>query len=267
MLLDRLEALVALAAKRRGLVLTATGALARAEALTVASVAGLPRAAATTGEVALLTAVAVAVGLLRVRGQRLEVTSLRAPWSRIAPNLRAGIIYAAWCHRMPWPSVLGADPAIGRLHAGRLRVLHLLHALPPAVDINVPALTRTLIPALEDEDPWVAGEGAEDAGVGAVGKGAGVWGQVDAGVAGEARASVPDPGAEAAGALPPGSDLVACLAAAFLAPLGALGVAELEPAPPATPLRMRLLPEARTVVASALLAAGEEVPVEPLSEN
>jgi hypothetical protein len=57
------------------------------------------------------------------------------------------------------------------------------------------------------------------------------------------------------------------LAAAFLAPLGALGVAELEPEPPATPRRMRLLPEARTVVASALLAAGEEVPVEPLSQN
>jgi|SRR5262245_20872691 len=62
-LLDRLDALVALAQRRRGLVLTPAGALARAEARSVARAAGLPPVA--TGEAGLLAALAVAVGLLR----------------------------------------------------------------------------------------------------------------------------------------------------------------------------------------------------------
>jgi hypothetical protein len=224
-LLDRLEALVALAGRRRGLALMPSGALAGAEVRAIAATAGLPAGAA--GEVALLTAVAVAVGLLRVRGQRLEVTSLRAPWSRIDRRLRAGIVYASWCHRMPWPSVLGPDPAVAALHARRLPILRLLHGLPAAVDVDVAELAVAAAPP----------------------------------PAGQA-----DPGA----ATPTGdrpAQTAARFAAAFLAPLAALGVAELHPPPPATPSRLRLAADARTVVAAALLAAGEDVPTPPVNAN
>lgn len=213
-LLDRLEALVGLVGRRRGLALSPSGALARAEARSVAATTGLPSGA--TSEVALLAAVGVAVGLLRVRGQRLEVTSLRTPWSHIDQRLRAGIIYAAWCHRMPWPPVLGPDQAIDRLHERRVPVLRMLHGLPAAVDVDVAALAE--------------------------------------------RVAGPPAGRS-------GGEATALFAAAFLAPLGALGVADLDPPPPATPGRLRLLPDARTVVAAALLAAGEEVPVAPATAN
>jgi len=50
--------------------------------------------------VELLRAVAEGVGLLRVRGDRLEAASLRNAWSRIDETLRAGLTFAAWCHRV-----------------------------------------------------------------------------------------------------------------------------------------------------------------------
>jgi hypothetical protein len=43
------------------------------------------------------------VGLLRVRGDRLEATSLRHAWAQIDEGLRAGLTFAAWCHGVPWP--------------------------------------------------------------------------------------------------------------------------------------------------------------------
>jgi hypothetical protein len=139
-LLARLDALVALAADRHGLALLPDGRLAAAEARVAARAAGLtPRARPTHGPppslasrsprrrrrrcagdpatarrmggrglalverdaVELLRAVAEGVGLLRVCGDRLEATSLCHAWSQIDEGLRAGLTYAAWCHRVP----------------------------------------------------------------------------------------------------------------------------------------------------------------------
>ena len=50
--------------------------------------------------VELLRAVAEGVGLLRVRGDRLEATSLRHAWTQIDESLRAGLVYAAWCQQV-----------------------------------------------------------------------------------------------------------------------------------------------------------------------
>jgi hypothetical protein len=44
--------------------------------------------------------VAEGVGLLRVRGDRLEATSLRHAWAQIDQGLRAGLCYAAWCQQV-----------------------------------------------------------------------------------------------------------------------------------------------------------------------
>jgi hypothetical protein len=49
--------------------------------------------------VELLRAVAEGVGLLRVRGDRLEATSLRNAWSQIAQTLRRAHL-AAWCQQV-----------------------------------------------------------------------------------------------------------------------------------------------------------------------
>jgi hypothetical protein len=49
--------------------------------------------------VELLRAVAEGVGLLRIRGDRLEATSLRHAWTQIDESLRAGLTYAAWCQQ------------------------------------------------------------------------------------------------------------------------------------------------------------------------
>jgi hypothetical protein len=50
--------------------------------------------------VELLRCVGEGVGLLRVRGDRLEATSLRNAWSKIDETLRAGLVYAAWCQQV-----------------------------------------------------------------------------------------------------------------------------------------------------------------------
>jgi hypothetical protein len=87
-LLDRLDALVALVADRHGLALLPDGRLAAAEARVAVRATGLAlpggsgvRASTVTQReaVELLRAVAEGVGLLRVRGDRLEATSLRTP--------------------------------------------------------------------------------------------------------------------------------------------------------------------------------------------
>jgi hypothetical protein len=107
-LLARLDALVGLAADRHGLALLPGGRLAAAEARIAARAAGLasPREPAgrrpgTTQReaVELLRAVVEGVGLLRVRGDRLEATSLRHAWAQIDEGLRAGLVYAAWCQQ------------------------------------------------------------------------------------------------------------------------------------------------------------------------
>ncbi|MFL6192234.1 MAG: hypothetical protein ACJ75E_20785 [Actinomycetes bacterium] len=113
-LLARLDALVELAADRHGLALAAGGRLAAAEARAAARAAGLtsttrgptPRGPTARGSalalrdaVELLRAVGEGVGLLRVRGDRLEATSLRHAWAQIDPGLRAGLVYAAWCQQ------------------------------------------------------------------------------------------------------------------------------------------------------------------------
>jgi hypothetical protein len=113
-LLARLDALVALAADRHGLALLPDGRLAAAEARVAARATGLAasapagpaappggrgRAAVERDAVELLRAVAEGVGLLRVRGDRLEATSLRHAWAQIDQTLRAGLTFAAWCQQ------------------------------------------------------------------------------------------------------------------------------------------------------------------------
>jgi hypothetical protein len=109
-LLTRLDALVALVADRHGLALLPDGRLAAAEARVAVRATGLAGPAARAGgrgravverdAVELLRAVAEGVGLLRMRGDRLEATSLRHAWSQIDEGLRAGLTFAAWCQQV-----------------------------------------------------------------------------------------------------------------------------------------------------------------------
>jgi hypothetical protein len=232
-LLARLDALVELAADRHGLALLPGGRLAAAEARVAARAAGIrppaaegrvaPRAAgpglaagppargsalAQRDAVELLRAVAEGVGLLRVRGDRLEATSLRHAWAQIDESLRAGLVYAAWCHRVPWPVFLQGGPGVEALVGGRLWVLRLLLGLPAGVEVGLQGLVETVANGLElDLDDW----------------------------------------------------LPRAVAAAFLDPLVALGVADIRPPPPHPGAGLRLGPRAATVIGSALVAAGEEV--------
>jgi hypothetical protein len=114
--------LVALVADRHGLALLPDGRLAAAEAWVAARAAGLAgrargRTPVERDAVELLRCVAEGVGLLRVRGDRLEATSLRHAWSQIDEGLRAGLTFAAWCHRVPWPESYA--PARSRLWSAR----------------------------------------------------------------------------------------------------------------------------------------------------
>ena len=230
-LLARLDALVALAADRHGLALLPDGRLAAAEARVAVRATGLVgpapagptarptgrgRAVVERDAVELLRAVAEGVGLLRVRGDRLEATSLRHAWTQIDEGLRAGLVYAAWCHRVPWPAFLHGGAGVEALVGGRLWVLRLLFGLPAGVEVGVPGLTTTV--------------------AGGLGLDGGDW-------------------------------LDRAVAAAFLDPLVALGVATLDPPPPHPAASLRLLPRASTVIGSALVAAGEEVPLAATPAN
>jgi hypothetical protein len=230
-LLVRLDALVALVADRHGLALGPDGRLAAAEARVAARAAGLagpptagsdaqagrPRLTAAEREaVELLRAVAQGIGLLRLRGDRLEATGLRHAWAQLDQGLQAGLAYSAWCHRVPWPAFLQGGQGVEALAAGRLWVLRLLFGLPAGVDVGVPGLAATV----------AAGLGLE----------AGDW-------------------------------LARAVAAAFLDPLAALGVVELRPTPPHPAASLRLGARASTVIASALVAAGEEVRMAPTPVN
>jgi hypothetical protein len=220
-LLARLDALVAVAADRHGLALLPDGRLAAAEARVAARATGLAgraqgRAPVERDAVELLRAVGEGVGLLRVRGDRLEATSLRHAWAQIDEPLRAGLTYAAWCHRVPWPVFLHGGPGVEALVGGRLWVLRLLFGLPAGVEVGVPGLTATV--------------------AGGLGLDGGEW-------------------------------LHRAVAAAFLDPLVALGVATLDPPPPHPAASLCLLPRASTVIGSALVAAGEEVPLAATPAN
>jgi hypothetical protein len=92
-LLARLDALVELAADRHGLALAAGG-----RRLGGRRPAG-PRWPSAT-RWSCCGPSAKGVGLLRVRGDRLEATSLRHAWAQIDPGLRAGLVYAAWCQQV-----------------------------------------------------------------------------------------------------------------------------------------------------------------------
>ena len=211
-LLARVDALVELAADRYGLALLPGGRLAAAEARVAARATGIRtpgvEALARRDAVELLRAVAEGVGLLRARGDRLEATSLRHAWAQIDETLRAGLVYAAWCHRVPWPVFLHGGPGVEALVGGRLWVLRLLLGLPAGVEVGLQGLVETVANGLElDLDDW----------------------------------------------------LPRAVAAAFLDPLVALGVADIRPPPPHPGAGLRLGPRAATVIGSALVAAGEEV--------
>lgn len=60
--------------------------------------------------------------------------------------------------------------------------------------------------------------------------------------------------------LPNDDWLARALAAVFLDPLVALGVADVAPPPPDVPHIVRLRPHTQDVIGAALIAAGEDVP-------
>lgn len=233
-LLTRLDILIDLAADRRGLLLDRDKRLARSEASLLASALGLdptttePTPGATAvapprfggDAVELLRSLAESVGILREHAGRLEVTNLYHAWRRIALQLRAGLVYASWCHRVQWPVLVGDTPgdaqAAEQLADRRLPVLRLLFGLPAEVPVTLASLTDTV--------------------------------------------------AEATG-LPVSPWLGNALASVFLDPLVALGVARLEPDSPWPPTSLRLGQLAHTVIGSALVAAGEEVPLAPAGVN
>ena len=215
-LLARLDILVNLVADRRGLALDLGGRLAGAEAQAVAEAIELDGSSGLVGRdlaaVELLRGLAEAIGLLRDRGDRVEATTLRLPWSQLDPDLRAGLVYAAWCHRVPWVEMLHGGPgsAVRALREGRAGVLRLLFGLPAGIDVQLAGFVAAVA-----EHLGLANE---------------EW-------------------------------LVRAVAAVFLDPLVALGAAHLEPPPPEVPARARLGPRAETIVGSALIAAGEDLPM------
>ncbi|HEX9342854.1 MAG TPA: hypothetical protein VF995_04480 [Actinomycetota bacterium] len=232
-LLAQLDILIDLAADRGGLLLDRDERLARSETSLLASALGLdpipagPRSSAPAVEapprfgddaVELLRSLAESVGILREHAGRLEVTSLYGAWRRIALQLRAGLVYASWCHRVHWPNLVanGDDLAAEQLAHRRIRVLRLLFDLPAGVAVTLTGLADTV--------------------------------------------------ADATG-LPAGPWLCSALTAVFLDPLVALGVAQLEPDSLRPPTTLHLGPLARTVIGSALVAAGEEVPLAPAGAN
>ena len=221
-LLTRLEILVNLVADRRGLALDPYGRLAGAEQRLLANVLELDQApgppARDFAAVELLRGLAEAVGLLRDRGARVEATTLRHPWVRLDPDLRAGLVYAAWCHRVPWADLLLDAPGreVRTLRDARSRVLWLLFDLPAGLDLHLAGFASTVASRIGlPDEPW----------------------------------------------------LTQAVTAVFLDPLVALGAAQLAPPHPSPPGRCRLGPTARTIVGSALIAAGESIPREGAPMN
>ncbi len=221
-LLTRLDILVTLVADRRGLALDLHGRLAAAEARLLTEALELDRqpgpASRDLAAVELLRGLAEAIGLLRDRGYRVEAPTLRHPWAQLDPDLRAGLVYAAWCHRVPWAEMLRdvPEPHVRTLRDARSRVLRLLFELPAGVDVHLAGFAATVADRIGlPDEPW----------------------------------------------------LTPAVAAVFLDPLVALGAAQIAPPQPAPPGRCRLGPSARTIIGSALIAAGEDVPREGAPMN
>ena len=216
-LLTRLDILVNLVADRRGLALDLHGRLAAAEARLLTEALELDRspgpASRELAAVELLRGLAEAIGLLRDRGDRVEATTLRHPWAQLDVDLRAGLEYAAWCHRVAWAEMLGdvPEPHVRTLRAARSRVLRLLFELPAGVDLHLAGFASTVADRI---------------------------------------------------GLPDETWLAPAVAAIFLDPLVALGAAAVAPPHPDPPGRCRLGPTARTIIGSALIAAGEDIPRE-----
>jgi hypothetical protein len=213
-LLIRLEVLVSLTAERSGLRLDHEGRLTGADAQLVAdalSLQGEAHSARRQAAVELLRSLAEAIGLLRDRGDHLEATILRHPWALLDPNLRAGLVYAAWVHRTPWDQMLGDVPAplVKVLRDRRDQVLRLLYELPAEVEVRLD----------------------------------------DLGTAVHDRLGVPGQ-----------HDLGHVVLAVFLDPLVALDAAEINPPSAGDPHAVRLREPARTIISSALIAAGQDVP-------
>ena len=221
-LLARLDILVNLVADRRGLALDHEGRLAGGEARLVADALELDGSPGPLtrdlAAVELLRGLAEAIGLLRDRGDRVETTTLCHPWAQLDLELRAGLVYAAWCHRVPWVEMLhdGPRPAVRALRDARATVLRLLFDLPIGVEVHLPGFVATVADRvrLPDEE----------------------W-------------------------------LIRAIAAVFLDPLVALGAAHIDPPPPRTPTLARFDARAQTVIGSALIAAGEDVPLKGAPMN
>jgi hypothetical protein len=141
-LLARLDALTDLAHRRQGFLLTPDGTLTRTDATAVADAIGIEPGHG--GGVELLLLLGIAVGVLRADGLRIRAAPLHDAWRQLDDTLRAGLLFAAWCHRVAWPRVLGDAAVAGRLQARRVRTLHLLHDLPAGVDVPVVALVATV---------------------------------------------------------------------------------------------------------------------------
>ena len=162
-LLARLDALVELAADRHGLALLPGGRLAAAESR-VARAAGIgsARGSTTRGSamaqrdaVELLRAVAEGVGLLRVRGDRLEAMACATPGPRstraCGPASSTPPGATACPGRVP-----PRRPRVEVLVGGRLWVLRLLLGLPAGVEVGLQGLVETVASGLElDLDDWL----------------------------------------------------------------------------------------------------------------
>jgi hypothetical protein len=148
-LLVRLDVLINLIADRHGLALDGHGRLTDDDAQLVADALDLQaEARSSRGQAAveLLRGLAEAIGLLRDRGDRVEATTLRHPWAQLDPELRAGLVYAAWVHRIPWGNMLAdvPDPLVEALRANRTQVLRLLYDLPPGVEVRLDDLAAAV---------------------------------------------------------------------------------------------------------------------------
>jgi hypothetical protein len=215
-LLLRLDTLVNLAVDRHGLALGPDGRLADAEARPLAESLAITSPPGP-GErdldaLELLRALAEAIGLLRARGDRLQVTTLHHPWSHLDATLRAGLVYAAWCHRVPWVGMLGhtQERLVRRVRDARGTILLLLHDLPVGVEVDLHGLVVNV----------------------------------------SSHLGLPDDTERV---------LLRVVAAVFLDPLVALGIATVDPPAPAIPTRVRLDASAHHSIGSALIAGGHEL--------
>jgi hypothetical protein len=144
-LLARLDALVDLAHRANGLLLAPDGQLTRTDAVAAANAVGIePGPGRGRGALELLLLLGIAVGILRADGLRVRAAPLHDAWRHLDDTLRAGLLYAAWCHRVPWPGVLGEPELSGQLQARRVRALRLLHDLPSEVEVSVDAFAATV---------------------------------------------------------------------------------------------------------------------------